>query len=77
MGRLNMFTDEELLEILAKIEVEYGFLGIETLQKAHKEKPFEYPSYKMFERRLGGFKYFNSPQYRATIQPYLDKLKKK
>lgn len=77
MGRPKIFKDEELLELLAQIEVQYGFLGVETLQKAHAEKPFEFPSYKMFERRLGGFRVFNTPDFRDRLKPYLDKLKKK
>ena len=77
MGRPKIFKDEELYTILAQIEVEYGFLGIVTLQQAHREKPFEFPSYKMFERRLGGFRVFNTPDFRDKLKPYLDKLKQK
>jgi len=74
MARPRIFTDEELVEVLAKMEKTYGYIGIDTMQKAHNEEPFEYPSYKMFERRLGGMKTFNTPDFRDRIQPFLEKI---
>lgn len=75
--RTPMFKEEELYEMLAQIEIQYGFLACSTVMQAHREKPFEFPSQKMFERRLGGFRYFNTPDFREKLQPYLDKIKKK
>jgi len=76
MSRPKRFKDEELYEMLAQIEIQYGFLASATLQQAHKEKPFEFPSDKTFERRLGGFKFFNTPDFRDKLKIYTDKIKK-
>jgi hypothetical protein len=73
MGRPKIFTQDELIEILAQIEKKYGYIGIDTMKKAREEDPFNFPSYKMFERRLGGMKIIASPEFRKTkIAPLLD-----
>lgn len=77
MGRPKIFTEEELFTMLAQIEIQYGYLAFETIHKAHNDKPFEIPSERMFRRRLGGLRIFNTPDFRDKLQPYLDKLKNK
>jgi len=68
-------NDEELVEILAWIEHKYGYIGIDTMNKAAQEHPIEIPSYKMFERRLGGMRAISTKTFRNRIKPYLEKLK--
>lgn len=77
MARPRRFTDEELLDILATIEIKHGWLAVDTIEKAHAENPFEFPSEKTFKRRLGGLRTFNTPDFRDRLQPHLDKLKGK
>ena len=77
MGRPKVLNDDELLDILARIEIQYGFLSIATIQKAHTETPFEIPASRTFKRRLGGLRHFNTPDFRDKLKPYLDKLKQK
>ena len=49
--------DELKLKIIVKeIEKLYGEISLEILKKASKEHPEKYPSYKTFERKLGGIK---------------------
>ena len=56
MGRHAEFNDEELKEKLKQISSKYGSLSVDSLKKASKEDPKNFPSYKMFERRFGGIK---------------------
>jgi len=67
--------DDELVEILAWIEHEYGYIGIDTMNKAAREHPIEIPSYKMFERRLGGMSKISTKDFRNRLKPFLDKWK--
>lgn len=49
--------DELKLKNFAKeIRQEYGVMSLEVLKKASIEHPEKYPSYKTFERKLGGIK---------------------
>jgi hypothetical protein len=74
MGRPKTYTIDELIETLASIEKKYGYIGIDTMKKARDDDPFTFPSYKMFERRLGGMKIIADPEFRKTkIMPLLDK----
>lgn len=77
MARPKIFTNEEMMDLLAKIEIDYGFLSTYTIDQAHKDKPYEIPSEKTFRRRLGNHRGFNSPTFRDRLKPHLDKLKKK
>ncbi len=72
-----MFTNDELMDMLAQIEIQYGFLSFDTIHKAHLEKPFEVPSERTIRRALGGLRVFNTPDFRDKLQPHLDKFKKK
>jgi predicted transcriptional regulator len=56
MGRRETYEDEMLVAMLIEIDEKYGDLSIEILKKAHKESPDKFPTYKTFERRLGGIK---------------------
>jgi hypothetical protein len=75
MARPNVFTNDELVMILAKIEKIYGYIDLHTVNRAHSENPYEYPSYKIFERRLGGMKTINTPDFRNKLKVFSDKLK--
>jgi hypothetical protein len=77
MARPKRFTDEELLDILATVEVKFGYIDVAMVEKAHAENPFEFPSEKTFKRRLGGMRTFNTPEFRERLQPHIDKLKGK
>ncbi len=77
MARTRIFTNDELMDILASIELEYGFLSFDTIHKAHVAKPFEVPSERTIRRALGGLRVFNTPDFRDKLQPHLDKLKNK
>lgn len=77
MARTRLFTNEELMDMLAKIELEYGYLSFDTIHRAHQAKPFEIPSERTIRRALGGLRVFNTPDFREKLQPYLDKLKNK
>ena len=56
MGRHAEYSDEQLKGILQLISVKYGSISVDSLKKASKDKPTDFPSYKMFERRFGGIK---------------------
>jgi hypothetical protein len=56
MGRREDYEEEQLLVMLAEIDVKYGDLTVEILKQAHRESPEKFPAYKTFERRLGGIK---------------------
>jgi len=77
MTRKRLFSNDELMDMLAQIEIEYGFLSFDTIHRAHTEKPFEYPSERTIRRCLGGLRIFNTPDFRDKLKPYLDKYNKK
>jgi hypothetical protein len=78
MGRPKTYTDEELIALLANIHIKYGYIGVDTMQKAYADAPFEFPSYKMFERRLGGMKNIGSAEFRKNkLFPEIDKISEK
>ncbi len=56
MGRREEYEEEDLIVMLTEIDTRYGDLTIETLKRAHIEFPDKFPTYKTFERRLGGIK---------------------
>ena len=56
MGRKEIYEERDLVILLAEIDVKYGDLTIDILKQAHREAPDRFPSYKTFERRLGGIK---------------------
>ncbi len=71
MGRPRNYENEELIELLAHIENEYGFIDIANMKKAHQDDPYRFPSYKMFERRFGGMIVISHPDFRMKLKPYL------
>ena len=77
MARPRTFTNIELMTMLAKIEIERGYLSFDTIHKAHLENPYEIPSERTFRRAMGGLRVFNHPDFRDKLKPYLDKIKKK
>jgi len=56
MGRREEYQEEDLVAMLKEIDKKYGDLTIGTLKQAHLEDPEKFPTYKTFERRLGGIK---------------------
>jgi len=46
----------KLKSLVKEIQQSYGVLSLKTLQQANTDNPEKYPSYKTFERRLGGMK---------------------
>lgn len=50
------FEESKLKAIVKEIQQNYGVLSIETMKRANQENPGKYPSYKTFERKLGGIK---------------------
>lgn len=50
------FEEMKLRQFVKEIQQIYGVLSIETLKKASLDYPEKYPSYKTFERKLGGIK---------------------
>lgn len=77
MARTRLFTNDELMDMLAQIEIQYGYLSFATIHKAHLDKPFEVPSERTIRRALGGLRVFNTPDFRDRLKPYLDKLNNK
>ena len=77
MSRSRIFTNEEMMVMLATIEIKYGYLSFETIHKAHLDNPFEIPSERTFRRAMGGLRIFTTPAFRDRLQPYLDNLTKK
>lgn len=56
MSRYEEYDELKLKSLIKDIKQFYGVLSFETLKKASKEHPEKYPSYKTFERKLGGIK---------------------
>jgi len=56
VSRYEEYDELKLKKLIKEIEQLYGILSIETLRKASSEYPEKYPSYKTFERKLGGIK---------------------
>ncbi len=56
MSRHEDFDENKLKGLIKEIRQLYGVLSIETLKRASEEHPNKFPSYKTFERKLGGIK---------------------
>lgn len=56
MSRHEDFDENKLKSLIKEIRQLYGSLSIEVLNRAFKEHPNKFPSYKTFERKLGGIK---------------------
>ena len=77
MARTKMFNKEELMVMLAEIVIRYGYLSYSTIDKAHKESPFEFPSERTIRRTMGGSRVFTHSDFQDKLKPYVDKLRKK
>ncbi len=56
MARHEDYDVEKLKNLLKEINTVYGGVSIENLKKANVEHPEKFPSYKTYERKLGGIK---------------------
>lgn len=54
--RHEQFDENKLKTLVKEIKQIYGDMSIVVLKKASEEHPEKYPSYKTFERKLGGIK---------------------
>ena len=53
---MEQLDEEDLVSLLKEIKNKYGNISIKSLKQAHIDNPSKYPSYKTFERKLGGVK---------------------
>ena len=61
---------------LAAIEVKYGYVAVDTLQKAYADGTIDCPSYKTFERQMGGMRTIATVDFRKKLKPYIEKARK-
>ena len=50
------YDELKLKSLVKEIQQLYGSVSIDTMKRASTEHPEKYPSYKTFERKLGGIK---------------------
>jgi hypothetical protein len=73
MARPAAYQDEDLMILLYEINKRYGYVSVETMQMAHEDDPYRYPSYKMFERRFGGVRKMVTKEFIKNLEAYADK----
>lgn len=56
MSRYEEYDELKMKQLVKEIRQLYNGLSLEILKKASVEHPEKYPSYKTFERKLGGIK---------------------
>ena len=50
------YDENKMKAFIKEIQQIYGSLSVEVINRANAENPRKYPSYKTFERKLGGIK---------------------
>ncbi len=56
MSRHEEYDELKLKNLIKEIAQLYGGMSVAILKRASTEHPEKYPSYKTFERKLGGIK---------------------